>query len=324
MKGRKELIELSVIVAFVVGCHATRQNTAALEKALDESIALSAAPPAASQAQELPAFDKQGHRGARGLMPENTIPAMTKAIDLGVTTLEMDVVISKDKKVVLSHDAYFSSAITTKPNGQIVKKEEEKSLLLYQINYEEIKKYDVGKKVNAGFSNQQKMAAHKPLLADLIDAAEAYWKGRKTAPVFYNIETKCNPKTDGTHHPAPEEFVETLMAVIDQKKIAGRVIIQSFDFRTLQVLNQKYPHIRTAALVSDNKGLEAHLQQLGFKPTIYSPHYTLVKPELVQQCHEKKIKVLPWTVNTKSGIDSLKAMGVDGIISDYPNLFNEN
>lgn len=319
MKGRKEIIELTVIVAMVVSCHATRKNTEALEKALDHTEVA----PAQDKRIELPAFDKEGHRGSRGLMPENTIPAMLKAIDLGVTTLEMDAVISKDSQVVVSHDTYFSSVITTLPDGQYLTKAEEKDHLIYQLNYADIKKYDVGLKPNPGFPQQQKMAAFKPRLADLIEATEAYIKKKKAAPVFYNIETKCNPKTDKTHHPQPEEFVDRLMAVVNQQKIADRVIIQSFDFRTLQVLHSKYPHIRTAALVADNKGLEAHLQQLAFTPTIYSPLYTLVKPELVKQCHDKQIKILPWTVNTKSGIDSLKAMGVDGIITDYPNLFNE-
>ncbi|WP_315821698.1 glycerophosphodiester phosphodiesterase family protein [Paraflavitalea speifideaquila] len=111
------------------------------------------------------------------------------------------------------------------------------------------------------------------------------------------------------------------MAVIHSKAIQDRVIIQSFDFRTLQVLHTKYPTIKTAALVADTRGLDEHLKQLGFTPTIYSPLYTLVKPELIEQCHQQKIKVLPWTVNDKPTIEKLKSMGVDGIITDYPNLF---
>lgn len=304
MKGRKEGWELLIMVALVVSCHATRKNT--------ETVNTPAT---------LPAFDKEAHRGGRGLMPENTIPAMLHAIDLGVTTLEMDAVITKDGRVILSHEPFFSAAIATKPDGVRVTTQEERSLNIYQMTYAETQRYDVGLAINPGFKDQQKLPATKPLLSQVIDSAEAYTKKKNLTPVFYNIETKSNPRTDNQYHPAPDEFVDKLMAVILQKKIEDRVIIQSFDFRTLQVLHTKYPRIKTAALVADNKTLEEHLKLLGFNPTIYSPLYTLVKPELVQQCHQLKINILPWTVNDKPTIEKLKAMGVDGIISDYPNLF---
>ncbi|AXY78098.1 glycerophosphodiester phosphodiesterase [Paraflavitalea soli] len=310
MKGTKEVIELVLIVALIVSCHATRKTTNEVQTTDKPNTSI-----------DLPSFDKEAHRGGRGLMPENTIPAMLHAIDLGVNTLEMDAVITKDGQVILSHEPFFSAAIATKPDGTRVTPQEERSLNIFQMTYAETQRYDVGLAVNPGFKDQQKLAATKPLLSKVIDSVEAYTKKKKSTPVFYNIETKTNPRTDNQYHPAPEEFVEKLMAVILQKHIEDRVIIQSFDFRTLQILHTKYPAIRTAALVADNKGLEEHLKQLQFIPTIYSPLYTLVKPELVTQCHQQKIKVLPWTVNDKPTIEKLKALGVDGIISDYPNLF---
>jgi glycerophosphoryl diester phosphodiesterase len=230
-------------------------------------------------------------------------------------------VITKDGEVILSHEPFFSAAIATKPDGARVTAQEERSLNIYQMTYAETQRYDVGLAGNPGFKDQQKLAATKPLLSKVIDSAEAWTKKKKSTPVFYNIETKTNPKTDNQYHPAPEEFVAKLMAVILQKHIEDRVIIQSFDFRTLQIIHTKYPNIKTAALVADNKTLDEHLRLLGFIPTIYSPLYTLVRPETITQCHQQKIKVLPWTVNDKPTIEKLKAMGVDGIISDYPNLF---
>lgn len=319
MKGRKDIWELALIVAFVVSCHATRKTTDAWE----HPSPVASTTNTTVTVPQLPAFDKEGHRGCRGLMPENTIPAMLKAIELGVTTLEMDAVITKDGQVILSHEPFFSAAIATKPDGTRVTPAEERSLNIYQMTYAETQRYDVGRAVNPGFKDQQKMAATKPLLAAVIDSVEEYCRKNKKAPVFYNIETKSNPRTDHQYHPAPEEFVDRLMAVISQKNITDRVIIQSFDFRTLQVLHTKHPQVKTAALVADNRGLEAHLKQLGFKPTIYSPLHTLVNSQLVQQCHQQQIKVLPWTVNDKPTIEKLKAMNVDGIITDYPNLFNE-
>lgn len=268
-------------------------------------------------------FDKQGHRGCRGLMPENTIPAMLTALDLGVTTLEMDVVITKDKKVILSHEPFFNHEITTKPDGFFVTEEEEKSLNIYQMTYEEVKRYDVGMKHHMRFKLQRKIPAVKPLLIDLIDSVTAYMKTHQRTQPYFNIETKSLPLADNIYHPKPDEYVELLMAVIKEKQIKNRVIIQSFDFRTLQYLHQKYPGIKTAMLIEedDKRGIEKQIADLGFVPTVYSPHYSLVNDELLKYCHSKNIKVIPWTVNTKEEIERLKKIGVDGIITDYPNLF---
>lgn len=270
-------------------------------------------------------FDKQGHRGCRGLMPENTWPAMEKALNLNVTTLEMDVVITQDKKVILSHEPFMGHEITTKPDGAFVTAAEEKSLNIYRMTYEEVKKYDVGLKPHPRFPRQQKMKAYKPLLSEVLDSVTKYMMTRRKPFPFYNIETKCLPAGDGMYHPAPAEFVELLMAVIKEKGVEDRVIIQSFDFRTLQYLHQHYPHIKTAMLIEDydKRGMEAQVKALGFTPSIYSPAYQLVTAGLIQSCHEKGIKVIPWTVNDKKKIEELKMAGVDGIISDYPDLFNE-
>ena len=265
-------------------------------------------------------FDWQGHRGCRGLMPENTIPAMLHAVDLGVTTLEMDVIITRDRQVILSHDPFFNHHITTKPDGSYVKENEKKQLNLYQMTYEEISHYDVGMKGHPGFPQQQKIKAIKPKLSDVIDSVEAYTASKKLPARFYNIETKSEAKTDNIYHPAPEEFVDLIMQVIKEKNIEARTIIQSFDVRTLQYLHKNYPEIKTAFLVEDAGTLQEHVAKLGFKPNIYSPEYTLVRRLLVKQCKEMQIKIIPWTVNDLSKMKELKAMRVDGIITDYPNL----
>jgi glycerophosphoryl diester phosphodiesterase len=273
----------------------------------------------------LPTFDKQGHRGCRGLMPENTIPAMLKAINLGVTTLEMDIVFTKDKVAILSHEPFFNHEITTKPDGTFIEEKEERKYNIYQLSFEETQRYDVGLKPHPRFANRPSIKVTKPSLASLIDSVENYLSSNHLAKIFYNIETKTNPLTDNIYHPAPEEFVDRLMEVIKSKGIENRVIIQSFDFRTLQILHKKYPAIKTAMLIEDydKRTLEAQLTNLGFIPTIYSPAHQLVNKALVEACHAKNIKVIPWTVNDTKTINQLKQLGVDGIISDYPNLFNE-
>jgi glycerophosphoryl diester phosphodiesterase len=271
-------------------------------------------------------FDRQGHRGCRGLMPENTIPAMLKALDLGVTTLEMDVVITKDKKVVLSHEPWFEPEITTKPDGSFIVPAEARNYNIYQMTYDEVKAYDVGLKPHPRFPKQEKIKAIKPLLSDLMDSVMTYMMTRRRPMPNFNIETKCGEKDDNIFHPMPDEFVELLMAVIKEKGVEDRVIIQSFDFRTLQYLHKKYPEIKTAALIEYpfKPGVTDMLNsKLGFLPSVFSPAYQLVNKDVVNECHANGIKIIPWTVNDKAKIDELKKMGVDGIITDYPDLFND-
>ncbi|MEO0066867.1 MAG: hypothetical protein RI983_2193 [Bacteroidota bacterium] len=268
-------------------------------------------------------FDWQGHRGARGLVPENTIPAMYKAIDLGATTLEMDVVITKDKQVILSHEPFFNHEIASKPDGTAVTIQEEKQLNIFQMSYAATQRYDVGLRGNERFPKQQKMAITKPLLLQVIDSADAYAKQLKKVLPYYNIETKSQPSTDGVFHPDPKTFVDLLIAVIQNKKIADRVTIQSFDIRTLQYLQQQYPAIPTVLLIEedDKRSLDQQLSVLGFIPYAYSPHYSLVNAAMVAECMKLNMKLIPWTVNNLAEMKRLRELGVDGIISDYPNLF---
>lgn len=270
-------------------------------------------------------IDKQGHRGCRGLMPENTIPAFIKAVDLGVNTLEMDIVITNDNQVLVSHEPFFNHEITTLPNGEFVLESNEKELNIYKMPYSEVIKYDVGLKAHPRFPQQHKMKVHKPLLSEVIDSVEIYAKANHKPALYYNIETKTTPQTDSIFHPEPKEFVELMMRVIFEKKIENRVIIQSFDIRTLHYLHRKHPKIKTALLVEDfdKKEFLKQIEDLGFVPTIYSPAQNLVTPQLVKECKSRKVKLIPWTVNNFSDIHKFTKMGVDGIISDYPNLFFE-
>lgn len=273
----------------------------------------------------LGAFDTQGHRGCRGLMPENTIPAMLYALNLGVTTLEMDIAFTKDSVAILSHEPFFNHEISTKADGSFIEEKEEKNFNIYKMSFAETQTYDVGLKPHPRFSQQKKIAVHKPSLTALFDAVTAYMKNSKRPFPYFNIETKTMPATDHIYHPAPEAFVDMLMQVIKEKGMEDYVTIQSFDFRTLQYLHKKYPQIKTVALIEDydKQSFDEQINILGFTPAVYSPAYILVTAELIKKCHQQNIKVIPWTVNDKKEIERLKAMGVDGIISDYPNLFNE-
>ena len=270
-------------------------------------------------------FDKEGHRGCRGLMPENTIPAMLKALDLGVTTLEMDISFTKDGKAILSHEPFFNHEITTKPDGSFIEEKEERNYNMYHMTYDSVKKYDVGLKPHPRFPQQQKMKVVKPLLSDVFDAIRTAMMTRKRPYPQFNIETKCMPDGDDIYHPKPGPFVDMLMKVILDSHMEDNVIIQSFDFRSLQYLHQHYPAMRTAMLIEDfdKRTFEQQVSDLGFIPTIYSPEFSLVNEKLVKKCHDKNILLIPWTVDDKKDIERLKSLDVDGLISDYPNLLNE-
>jgi glycerophosphoryl diester phosphodiesterase len=272
---------------------------------------------------EFPSFSTEAHRGGRGLMPENTIPAMKYAIDLGVTTLEMDTHVSADEKIVLSHDNYINPLFSLSPNGKEIPQIEHQKYPLYMMTYAEIKKFDVGSKGNSNFPQQKKLKTHLPLLSDLIDTVQNYIKTSGRKQVFYNIETKIKPAGDNKLHPEPEKFVDLLVAVLEKKGILSYVVIQSFDVRTLQVINRKYPNIRTSFLIENNRTFEENMATLGFKPFIISPISKIVTQDFVDKCHQQNLKVIPWTVNNAEEIAKLKAFGVDGIISDYPNLLTD-
>ena len=283
--------------------------------------------PAESQASlsttvETIAFDLQGHRGARGLVPENTIPSFIYALEQGVTTLEMDVVISSDNMVVLSHEPWFSSQICSKGDGTPVTEHEEKDLNLYQMTYEEIRTFDCGNRGNPRFPRQTPLQISKPLLAEVIQAAETYTSENSLPPVRYNIETKSSPETDDTYHPTPDTFTELVLGVISSHGIMNRTTLQSFDVRTLQEAKQREPDMSLALLVGSHEDMnfDAWLEHLGFIPTIYSPYYKLVDATLVENVHARDMQLIPWTINTLEEMQELKALGVDGIITDYPDI----
>jgi glycerophosphoryl diester phosphodiesterase len=268
-------------------------------------------------------FDLQGNRGARGIMPENTITGMLRAVELGVTTLTMNAVISKDKLVVLSQEPYFNHEFSTQPNGKPITLKNQKTFNIYKMDYEEVKKFDVGQKVHSRFPYQQKYPAYKPLLEETILAVEDLVKTNKLPKPEYSIETKTIPKGDNEFHPEPGEFVELIMAVVNRYKLAKRVTIQSIDMRTLQYLHEHYPKIKTSLMVDEKVDFVQNIEDLGFKPTVYSPTSALVGKGLVDRCHEAGVKIIPWTVNTVKDMKELIALGVDGVVTDYPNLYQQ-
>jgi glycerophosphoryl diester phosphodiesterase len=260
-------------------------------------------------------FDIEGHRGCRGLYPENTIVAFLEAVRLGVNTLEMDVVVSKDGKLVVSHDPTLNPDICSGADAKPVSA----GIRIYNLTYDEIKKFDCGSRGNPKFPDQKKVSAFKPLLSDVIDSVEKYIQQNHLHAVQYNIETKSTPEGDDVEHPKPAIFSKMLYDLLKQKNVLSKCIIQSFDPRTLQEIKKMDASVKLALLVFNAEGFEGNIKTLGFNPNIYSPNALLVNKKLIQKCHQQNIQIIPWTVNDEKKMKKMKSLGVDGIITDYPD-----
>ncbi len=275
-------------------------------------------------AKHFPEFYKQGHRGARGLMPENTIPSMKQAIADGANVIEVDIQISRDKQVLVAHDPYINRTFSLLPGGGEIPEEDATRYILYQMDYAEIRKFDVGSKYHPGFPDQKKIEAHIPLLGALVDSVEAYTAKMDLPPIIYNIEIKSDPARDGYYQPHPQELIDLVMEVISKRNIDNRFYIQSFDIRQIQQVHERYPGVVIGFLTGNSDAsIDENLEAIGFQPQIYSPHFSLATTATVRRCHELGMKFVPWTVNSQEDMKELVEMGVDGIITDYPHLLSE-
>lgn len=267
----------------------------------------------------IPVFDLQGHRGARGLRPENSVPAFILAVDAGVTTVELDLAISRDKQIVVSHEPWMSSSVCLQPDGSEISPRDEKTFNIYEMDYEEIKKFDCGSKGHDDFPSQLKMKTAKPLLKDVIIAIEHHIKSHALYEVDYNIEIKSAPAGDDKFHPTPEVFSDLVYNLVDQYLPLERVVIQSFDFRVLQYWHKKYPEVRLSALIENVRTVDANLRALGFNPSVYSQHHKTLTKAKVDYLKKLKIRVIPWTVNEIDDMKKMLEWQVDGFITDYPD-----
>lgn len=270
-----------------------------------------------------PGFDWQGHRGCRGLMPENSVPAFLHALRFPeVGTLELDLAVSKDKQLIVSHEPWFNPAICRLPNGDSIPSGQAERWLIYQYTAEEISAFDCGSWGNPRFPRQQKTAAHKPTLRSVVEAVRKAYP-EKSALLRWNIEIKSQPEWDGLRHPPVAEFAALLHTELQALGIAERSTVQSFDVRALQAMRQIAPQQTLALLVENLRGLNHNLGQLGFVPQIYSPYYQFVSKKLRKKCRQKGMKLIPWTVNDHLAMRRLIRLGVDGIITDYPDLIQK-
>ena len=259
-----------------------------------------------------------GHRGERGNLPENSIEAFLGALHKGVNVLELDLVISKDRKVVVSHEPFMSSVYMSKPSGEPINKDEERNFNLYQMDYDSIRIFDGGSRGNYKFPQQQKLKTYKPLLSEVFNVVETEIKNNNLEQVKYNIEIKSAKDVSDVYLPQPDDFVNLVMQIIIENNMEHRINIQSFDPTILKILHKKYPEIEIAYLVSKGN-IQNNLKYLDFRPNIYSPNFKLISnQQSVDSLKDMGIKVIPWTVNEEEDIKKQIELQVDGIITDYP------
>jgi len=281
------------------------------------------------------AFDLQGHRGTRGLAPENTLPAFEKAMRMGVDTLELDVGLSADHVLVISHDPYLNPLLVRDAKGEWLSGT--KGPLIRSLTYAQIQTYELGR-IKPGtsyatqFSTQEAVdGTRMPTLASLFERVKTL--GSK---VRFNIETKIDP-TQANDTVSPEVMTQALVKLVRDAGMASRVTIQSFDWRTLQLAQVIAPEIPTAYLSfqnASNDTITSGLWTAGYKiadyadipamvkaagGAIWSPNGGAVSEDLVKKAHAVGLQVLPWTINNPTEMDRLIGWGVDGIISDYPD-----
>jgi glycerophosphoryl diester phosphodiesterase len=288
----------------------------------------------------VPCLDLQGHRGARGLLPENTLPAFARALAIGVTTLELDCAITRDGVVVVSHDAVLNPDITRGPDGRWLARGD---VAIASLTHAELARYDVGR-INpasayaARFARQQPVdGARIPRLEDVFALARRAGDTR----VRFNIETKISPL-----HPArtlaPEAFAQAVVALIENNRLESRATVQSFDWRTLAVVQRVAPRIATVYLTAQQGFMDnilageasspwtagLHVSRFGGSiPAMvnaaggaaWSPYYAEITAQRVKEAQALGLKVVAWTVNAEADLHRMMDFGVDGIISDYPD-----
>jgi glycerophosphoryl diester phosphodiesterase len=317
-----------------------------LASALACLLAASLAPPPSPSPSARPgggaAFDLQGHRGARGLAPENTLAAFARALGIGVTTLELDLAVTKDGVVVVSHDPRLNPDITRGPDGQWLTAP---GPSIASLDQAALRTYDVGR-LKPGTPYAQRYpeqaaadGARIPALAEVF----ALTRRAKNDAVRFNVETKLDPRAPDLTL-APDAFADAVVKAVRDAGMAARTTVQSFDWRTLKRVRAVAPEIQTVCLTVQRPGDDnVQTGQAGAPPTLagldvdefggsvpkvvkaagcstWSPNALDLTPEGVAEARRQGLKVVPWTVNDAAAIETILALGVDGLISDRPDV----
>jgi glycerophosphoryl diester phosphodiesterase len=263
-----------------------------------------------------------GHRGCRGLLPENTLPAFLHALALGVDVLELDVVISHDQQVVVSHEPWLSARLGRGPQGQLLPPAEERAYNLYQLSYPLIQGCTVGEWPHPDFPEQQLVLSYRPLLREVLQQVAVACQQLGRPAVGFSVEIKSSPAGDGIFHPGPSAFLDLVVAELQAADVLPRTTLLSFDPRILQAARRAYPNLPLCLLIEDELPAVANLfAELGFEPETLGPDFQLLSVELVEELRTTypALRLVPWTVNSLSDLRLVRSWNVDGITTDYPN-----
>ena len=289
------------------------------------------------------AFDIEAHRGGRALMPENTLASFANALSMGVDTLELDIGVTADGALVVSHERGLNPDLARGPDGAWVAAP---GIPFVRLPLAEIKKYDVGRIRPDSAYAKQFPDQHAVPGTPIPTLSEVFALVRKSGDghVRFNIETKIDPNHPD-ESPDPQRFVTLLLDLVAAEKFEDRIMVQSFDWRTLLLVQKLAPAIPTVYLTLQKGNAPTVSLQgatewtAGFDPAahrgslprtikdaggaIWSPYFGDVTPELIAESHGLGLKIVVWTVNKKDDIARLIDAGVDGIISDRPDLLRE-
>lgn len=265
-----------------------------------------------SYAQDFTVF---AHRGFRGLHPENTVSAFKKTLHY-TPVLEMDIMISKDMEVVVTHDAVLNSKLYTDASGKPLANGY--TPRIYELNAAEIQKYHIGITPHPGYPSQQQIKETIPTLNRVMEEVTAYAKTHGMQRPKYFIETKISEKTDHLKHPDPKIVVELLMKVLQKHTQPQEVIIQSFDPRTLSYIEKHYPEYETCLLDGKKIPLSVYLEQLDFRPDYFSPRFDQITAQTLEESKQYGIPLIGGNANSRKAVDQMKKWGIRYVISDFP------
>jgi len=262
-------------------------------------------------------IDVQGHRGARGYLPENTLPSFARALEMGVSTLELDVAVTRDGVVVIHHDRGLNPAIARGPDGQWVSQ----ATPIHSLAFAELQRYDVGRlrpgsEYGRHFPHQEPRDGTRiPRLAELFQMTQA------NRAIRFNIEPKMDESALDETLPAPE-FARALIAEVRKAGVQNRTTVQAFHWPVLKVVEREAPEMSTVYCTEGKGSDPARVREAGGK--IWSPDFEQVTPAKLRQARDWGMRVTVWTVNDRADIARMIAIGVDGIASDYPDrVLNE-
>lgn len=254
-----------------------------------------------------------GHRGCRGLFPENSLEAFNKAIELGVDGIEWDVVVSKDKKLIISHEPYLHNAYCLDGDGNEMTSSQGKEINFFELTAEEIQQFDCGTKLHSKYPEQQKVRTYKPTVQEAFEKLAL-------SNITILFEIKSEEPDYGAYQPDPEEYADIIYKEVSSFEFKENIIFMSFDPKILEALHKLLPNFRYVYLtykpfVSTKK----FLKDISFKPYALGMYHPTITKRDINLLHAQNINVFAWTVNKENQAKKLVKFKIDGIITDYPD-----